>query len=243
MFQKLQNLESWQIAAIVIGILVVVYFAYNMMKGKKEEDDKEFKNLRKIIKASSVSRIQRATSGASGQSVSANVEGKSLYNEIGLQMCKKPIDYAKLPELLEKLKSKIDGKAEESLAFIIYNSNLPIEKKKDFITSMFLLDMIEKGSSGVKLLENDQVQCGSYSDRFCNNKAEASVNEFGNNLYNFISALFQEDKLKVSMYNHEKQFSPPETTEEQINKKVEDALNKFSTIKSQVSNTSLCDLY
>jgi short subunit fatty acids transporter len=131
-----QNLQTWHIIAIVLGIFAVVAIAVYMMKGNKDDKnaDKEEKNEagneeknesendeknesgnkeEKQAEFSHLTKMINASSGnrlitsSSGGESSASVVVDNLFKELGMALCNKPIEYKKRQELYDNLYRKI----------------------------------------------------------------------------------------------------------------------------------------
>ena len=267
-----QNLQTWHIIAIVLGILAVVGIVLYMKKDKKKDEKKDekekFKNLTNVITALSANNLI----ASSGQMVSENkpferVEA-DLYADIGMTMCGKPLQMNR--EFAKKINNILtEAGGPETFTFIIlFSDKLTDAQKKDFISALFLANMekTRQGNPGslstVKLI-GGKVECsGEYKMMFCGNNSEATLEEFANSLYDMATEVFIEDKFRQRMYDLTKQkgkqrikmLDNGETVEEkseytelELQQIVEDKMRQFEArnlkLKKQLQDFSLCNLY
>jgi hypothetical protein len=273
-----QNLQTWHIISIVLGIFAVVAIAVYMMKGKddknadKEEEKKsenveekrtEFSHLTKMINASSGNKLIASSSG--GES-SASAVVDNLFKELGMALCNKPIEYEKRQELYDNLyrKIKIPINAGMLNLYVFLSDKLTLSQKKDFIASLTFLqqeeikNLAEEGSdvekakiremknNKVTLLANGNIQCTGFIKKvFCDDKNEISVSDFGNNLYNYVSAGWDTEKVREITYKEQKaRFlnASEETIQAEVSKIVQGHTQFMNNLRNKIIN-SLCESY
>jgi hypothetical protein len=277
-----QNLQTWHIIAIVLGIFAVVAIAVYIMKGDKngeKKDDKnadkkgeekgEFKFLPKMLAAVSGNRLMASTSESTSVSVNQSFERTSeeLYKSLGMALCNKPIQYENLKDFMKNMENKIKGNSKENLIFYIVTSDkLTLDQKKDFICAIVIqIEQIQNrnrgGSHSLKLIEDGKIECKGMFP-FCNDKNIFTIKEFGDELYELVTSIFDKNKYIIMRRNilkvrgtesHEMldngvvKITKKQYTEEEINSAIERAEKeweeKISKLKNEMAANPFCTLY
>jgi hypothetical protein len=166
---------------------------------------------------------------ASSSDTGSEVELKSvtdLYNDIGMNLCKKPLtsDFWK-----SSILKKFPGNPQESIFFYIFFSDkLTEEQKKDFLTSVFFSGDRSVKLEGEYVINSNKEDASSY--RFFSGKDKITITEFQNNLYNFILTLVDSTKISENL-------KPLGFSDSDIKVKMDNIEN----IKKFINENSMCN--
>lgn len=232
----------------------------------KEEKQAEFSHLTKMINASSGNRL--IASSAGGES-SASAVVDNLFKELGMALCNKPIEYEKRQELYDNLyrKIKIPINAGMLNLYVFLSDKLTLAQKKDFITSIVIQieqeNIIRNPGSlhSLKLIEDGNVECKGMFP-FCYDKNIFTIKEFGDELYEMVTSIFDKNKYMIMRRNifkvkgkadHEildngvVKITKKQYTEEEINSAIEQEEKeweeKISKLKNEMATNPFCTLY
>lgn len=214
-----QNLQTWQIVAIAVGIIAVIGIIFYMRRDKKDETKENKKGLiwfPKILASANSSQITRATTSGQAAYATHGSDVRELQNsdipidlllgEIGKSLCGKPLNEAMMPELIKKLPT-----GDSFMLYIFFSDKISDLRKMDFITALEMYKQIliakrnpEGRQNLPKLLNDSTVICNNY--QFCNGQDKIRVGDLGKNIFNELTQLFDPEKLPgIVRRNNEKQ--------------------------------------
>ena len=209
-----KNLQTWQIITIVLVVLLIIgAIAYIIRKAKKAKKDKKDEKVLPKLLATSASL--RSTSNLASSVNQANLQKRDnvFFRKLGLALCGREITDGN--ELHQKLKEKFpnNNKSEILTFYIFYSTKLTEQQKKDLIVSSYFEEQMYHAIKnetfdnisylmGIDLGDSNKsiVTCkGIDKELFCNGREEIILGEYSENLYNFLSTLFDINKNREQL--------------------------------------------
>lgn len=260
-----QNLQTWQIVAIAVGIIAVIGIIFYMRRDKKDETKENKKGLiwfPKILASASSGQITRATTSEQKYATHGS-DVDLLLNEIGKSLCGKPLNEAMMPELIKKLPS-----GDSFILYIFFSDKISDLRKIDFITAIEMSKQIliakrnpEGRQNLPKILNDGTVICNNY--QFCNGQDKIRVRDLAKNIFNHLTQLFDPEKLpgivrrnneiqkieqakeneRLQREGSQSRVGGALETEAEIQQLIQERMNKLQTIKAKILANPLCNFY